>query len=365
MLSSRIAKGEITVIMEGNLCAFDNEAQKEAVYTAAAEQKTAKIVLDAKKLTEWDSTTVAFLYKLSKGRKEVDDTSLPKDLAHLVQLALRVDRKPPEAKDNQQEFLEKVGEESLNAYTSFCRGARFIQDSLKSMIRLVSGRAIMRKVDFLFALEGCSYQAVGIISLISFMVGLILAFVGAIQMQTFGVEIYVSSLVAIAMTRIMGAIMAGIVMSGRTGASYAATIGTMQVNEEVDALRTMGIPTTDFLVLPRISALMITMPFLTMLSDLMGMIGGAVVGTVMLGFSVDEYWQYTEKALKMSNFLLGILHGFVYGYIIALCGCYYGVHCGRNADSVGVATTKAVVASIVWMIVITGILTVIIEEAGA
>ena len=110
---------------------------------------------------------------------------------------------------------------------------------------------------------------------------------------------------------------------------------------------------------------MITMPFLTMLSDLMGMIGGAVVGTVMLGFSVDEYWQYTEKALKMSNFLLGILHGFVYGYIIALCGCYYGVHCGRNADSVGVATTKAVVASIVWMIVITGILTVIIEEAGA
>ena len=278
MLSSRIAKGEITVIMEGNLCAFDNEAQKEAVYTAAAEQKTAKIVLDAKKLTEWDSTTVAFLYKLSKGRKEVDDTSLPKDLAHLVQLALRVDRKPPEAKDNQQEFLEKVGEGSLNAYTSFCRGVRFIQDSLKSMIRLVSGRAIMRKVDFLFALEGCSYQAVGIISLISFMVGLILAFVGAIQMQTFGVEIYVSSLVAIAMTRIMGAIMAGIVMSGRTGASYAATIGTMQVNEEVDALRTMGIPTTDFLVLPRISALMITMPFLTMLSDLMGMIGGAVVG---------------------------------------------------------------------------------------
>ena len=110
-------------------------------------------------------------------------------------------------------------------------------------------------------------------------------------MQTFGVEIYVSSLVAIAMTRIMGAIMAGIVMSGRTGASYAATIGTMQVNEEVDALRTMGIPITDFLVLPRISALMITMPFLTMLSDLMGMIGGAVVGTVMLGFSIDEYWQ--------------------------------------------------------------------------
>ena len=365
MLSCQVLTGEVKVILEGNLCSYDNEAEKAQIYATIAEQKKSKISFDAKKLTDWDSTTVGFLYKLSKGRKEIDVTSLPKDLAHLLQLALKVDRKPPEAKDEKQDFFEKVGENSINGYKSFCQGVSFIKDSMKSMLRLLSGRAIMRKVDFLFALEGCSYQAVGIISLISFMVGLILAFVGAIQMQTFGVEIYVSSLVAIAMTRIMGAIMAGIVMSGRTGASYAATIGTMQVNEEVDALRTMGIPITDFLVLPRISALMITMPFLTMLSDLMGMIGGAVVGTVMLGFSIDEYWQYTEKALKMSNFLLGILHGFVYGYIIALCGCYYGVHCGRNANSVGVATTKAVVASIVWMIVITGILTVIIEEAGA
>ena len=158
--------------------------------------------------------------------------------------------------------------------------------------------------------------------------------------------------------------MAGIVMAGRTGASYAATIGTMQVNEEIDALKTMGVPTTDFLVLPRLAALIVTLPFLTLLSDVMGIIGGAVVGVLTLGIPWQEYWKYTYNALTLNNFWLGIFHGFVYGWIISLCGCYYGIYSGRNADSVGVATTNAVVSSIVWMIVVTGFLTVFFQEVN-
>ena len=368
MISYQNSSKELTILLEGDICGYDDKDLKTELYRTVKETAQKKIIVEAQGLKSWDSTLVGMVYEIAKQKSPtatLEYNHVPKNLIHLVELALSVDRKPPVDTAIKSSFLDVVGQQSLEKYKSFCASLAFIKTCFFSIMRLVSGRAIMRKVDFLFALEGCSYQAVGIISLISFMVGLILAFVGAIQMKMFGVEIYVSSLVAIAMTRIMGAIMAGIVMAGRTGAAYAATIGTMQVNEEVDALRTMGIPIHDFLVLPRLSALMLTMPFLTMLSDIMGIIGGAAVGVLMLDFSIEEYWQYTQNALKMSNFLLGLLHGFVYGLIIASCGCYYGVHCGRNADSVGVATTKAVVSSIVWMIVITGILTVIIEEAGA
>ena len=180
----------------------------------------------------------------------------------------------------------------------------------------------------------------------------------------FGAEIYVSSLVALAVTRVMGAIMAGVIVAGRTGASYAATLGSMQVNEEIDALKTMGVSPFDFLVLPRVLALSLMMPLLIVYADLMGILGGAFVGILMLGLSPDDYFRMTLKALLMRNVLIGIVHGAVYGVIISLCGCYRGVTCGRNASAVGFATTSAVVDSIVFMTVATAVLTVIFSVCG-
>lgn len=148
-----------------------------------------------------------------------------------------VDRKPSRPRSVRLPWLEALGNFGLSVWQSIKKGIGFIRRSLKSFHRWLAASAVMRKVDFLFALQDCSYKAVGIVSLVSFMVGLILAFVGAVQLKTFGAQIYVASLVAIGMTRIMGAIMVGIIMAGRTGASYAATIGTMQVNEEIDALK--------------------------------------------------------------------------------------------------------------------------------
>ena len=158
--------------------------------------------------------------------------------------------------------------------------------------------------------------------------------------------------------------MTGIIMAGRTGASYAANIGTMQVNEETDALKTMGISVCDFLVLPRLMALILTMPLLTILADFMGIIGGGFVGVVLLDIPFYEYLKFSLEAFSVGNFLVGIFHGFVFGIVIALCGCYFGVRCGKNADSVGKATTCAVVTSIVWMIVVTGIITLIFQVLG-
>lgn len=365
-LTFNLTKQTLELELSGNFSGYDNETEKTALFNAAAKAKN--ILVKTSGLGRWDSTLVVILYELAKraGRQKIsyDFSSLPENLHRLVSLALEVDRNPPSPPDRTTPWLEALGGWGLNIYTGFVSGLKFLGRLLSSIGRFLTGKAVMRPVDFLFALEDCGYRAVAIVSLVSFMVGLILAFVGAIQLQTFGAQIYVASLVTIGMTRIMGAIMAGIIMAGRTGASYAAAIGTMQVNEEVDALKTMGIPVTDFLVLPRTLSLLITMPVLTVLADFMGIFGGTFVGTVMLDISLQEYIKYSVDTFELDNFLVGVFHGFLYGMIISLCGCYYGVNSGRNADSVGMAATKAVVSAIVWMIVVTGILTFIFKVLG-
>lgn len=368
MLEYVIDGKTVTLNLKGSYIGYDDEAAKSRFFEAVKSAAPKEVVIEAAHLQKWDSTLVVILYELAgeAARRpfKIVYRSFPENLQRLIALALAVDRKPEKSRFKKLPWVEFIGARTLIVYNSILKGLGFIRKVMHSVVRFMNGRAIMRKVDFLFAMEDCSYKAVGIVALVSFMVGLILAFVGAIQLKTFGAQIYVASLVAIGMTRIMGAIMVGIIMAGRTGASYAATIGTMQVNEEIDALKTMGIPIADFLVLPRIMALTLTMPFLTILADAAGVAGGAAVGVFMLGIPAPEYWKYSFDALNMTNFWVGIFHGFVFGIVIALCGCYYGVNCGRNADSVGIATTKAVVSAIVWMIVMTGIITWIFEALG-
>ncbi len=358
----------LNIILKGDYLNYDDNFTKATLLAKLKNSRIKKIYINAKKLVNWDSTLVVIfveLFKLAKQKNiQVVTKDIPQNLYNLVKLAVVVDRKPEQQHQKPEDLLEKVGSKTIELWQSINRGWGFIKDILNSLKRYMFRSAIFREIDFLFALEDCSYKAVGIVSLVSFMVGLILAFVGAIQLKVFGAQIYVASLVVIAMTRIMGAIMVGVVMAGRTGAQYAATIGTMQVNEEIDALKTMGSSVTDFLVLPRIIALTITIPLLTVLADAMGILGGMAVGTGMLDIVPEEYWNYTLKALKFNNFWVGLFHALVFGIIISLCGCYFGIYCGRNADSVGKATTQAVVYSIVWMIVATGIITFLLQVVG-
>ena len=180
----------------------------------------------------------------------------------------------------------------------------FLGDVTLSIWRLILGRAGMRMQDFIEAMYECGVRALPIISITSLLFGLILAFVGAVQLTQFGAQIYVAGLVGIGMLRVMGAVMVGVVMSGRVGAAYAAMIGTMQVNEEVDALTTLGISPIDFLVLPRMLALMLMVPLLTVYADLMGILGGYVVGVSMLGLSSAEYLNAT---MQMVSFVHGLI----------------------------------------------------------
>jgi len=192
----------------------------------------------------------------------------------------------------------------------------------------------------------------------------ILAFIGAIQLMMFGAQIYVADLVGIAMVRVMGAVMVGIVMAGRTGAAFAAQLGTMQGNEEIDALKTMGVSPMEFLVLPRMLALVLMMPLLCVYADLMGVLGGLIVGVSALDIGLLQYINQTTGALKLSYFFIGIIHAIIFGVLVSLAGCLRGIQCGRSASAVGDATTSAVVTSIVAIIVATGIITVVCNMLG-
>lgn len=294
----------------------------------------------------------------------LDLSRLPQNIRDMLTLALKVENRPPKDEAPHGGLLERIGNKSFIIYKQVKSTLRFVHETNLSLLRFFSGQAIWRRKDFWFIFGDCSYKAVGIIALVSFLVGLILAFVGALQLRTFGAGIYVASMVALGMTRIMAAIMVGIIMAGRTGSSYAATLGTMQVNEEIDALKTLGIKISDYLVTPRLVSLVVTIPFLTLLADALGILGGAVVGVSFLDLSSSSYFDYSIKALSLKNILVGLMHSIVYGIIISLCGCYEGLNAGRDADSVGKATTGAVVTALVWMIVATGVLTVILEEMG-
>ncbi|MCR5194205.1 MAG: ABC transporter permease [Alphaproteobacteria bacterium] len=266
----------------------------------------------------------------------------------------------PKRQPNQSgDMFETVGTWAVNAWDNFIKSCRFIFSVFASFGRLLRGRIMFRPIDLWRELDNSGIRAVPIVCLLSFMVGLIIAFVGNMQLKLFGAEIYVAALVAISMIRILGAIMTGIIMAGRTGASYAAEIGSMRANQEIDALETMGISPIDFLVMPRLLALTITMPILTIIADIVAIFGGMVVAITIMNVSVAEYWRTTLEWLSFNNFAVGVLHGWLFGWVIAITGCFCGMNSKKNASGVGRATTNAVVNGIIGCVITTAVLTII------
>jgi len=324
------------------------------------------IAFDTRDLGSWDSGLLTFLIKIfeacAKAKIEVVKEGLPEGVRKLIDLATAVPERKGARKETRKEaFLSMVGGEAVAFYGSLLEILDFLGESTLAFARLLRGKASFRRSDLTLLLEECGAQALPIVSLISVLVGLILAFVGAIQLKLFGAQVYVADIVAIAMVRVMGAIMTGIIMAGRTGAAFAAQIGTMQVNEEIDALKTMGISPVEFLVLPRMIALIIMMPLLCLYADLMGILGGLIVGVGMLDINPIEYLNRTQETLTLTTLWIGLFHSAVFGVLVALSGCLRGMQCGRSASDVGYAATSAVVTSIVSIIVATAIITFLCE----
>jgi len=335
---------------------------------AIVDARISNVRLESTELVRWDSSLLVFLCQVVKAAKERSipvQTALPHGLDRMLKLAFAVPPKEGSGRENHKEQLfARVGACVLGLLPRIGDFLSFLGELVFSFRRLLLGKTQMRLQDLFSAMHECGIQALPIISLTSLLFGLILAFVGAVQLTQFGAQIYVAGLVGIGMLRVMGAIMVGVVMSGRVGAAYAALIGTMQVNEEVDALSTLGVSPHDFLVLPRVLALMGMVPLLTLYADLMGLVGGFMVGTLMLDLNPMEYLNATVTMVPFKHVIVGLVYGTTFGGIVALFGCYHGIRCGRSAQAVGQATTTAVVHSIVGIIVATAVITIVCNVLG-
>ena len=328
-----------------------------------------RIIFDASQLSGWDSGLVSFLEGVSescRARSIAEDRSgLPAGVRRLMALAEAVPEKQgAKSPEGRRLFFERVGNLTIDYGRAAGEVMAFVGNLSVTAAKFLLRRARFRTVDLLENIQDCGAKAVGIVTLISFLVGVILAFMGAVQLQQFGAAIYVADLVGIGMLREMGAMMTAIIMSGRTGAAFAAQLGTMKVTQETDALTTMGISPLEFLVLPRVIALVLMMPLLCLYSDFMGILGGAFVGVAMLGLSLTSYLRETISALSLTNLFIGLIKATVYGGLIAMAGCLKGFQCGSSSSAVGDAATRAVVSSIVLVVVACGVFAFITNLLG-
>ena len=336
----------------------------EVMTEMRAGPKVRQIAFEAGELKGWDSGLLTFLIRVmdlcSAADIAVEKEGLPKGVQRLLSLATAV----PERKGARREaarisFVEKVGDSAIAFWRSILEMLEFIGEASVAFARVFTGKAQFRPSDLFLTIQECGAQALPIVSLISLLVGLILAFIGAIQLKIFGAQIYVASLVGIGMVRALAAVMTGIIMAGRTGAAFAAQLGTMQVNEEIDALKTLGVSPMEFLVLPRMLALFFMMPLLSLYADLMGILGGLIIGVSMLDLNFMEYFIKTRESVSMNDLWVGVFSAAVFGVLVALAGCMRGMQCGRSASAVGEATTSAVVTSIVSIVVAMALITVV------
>jgi phospholipid/cholesterol/gamma-HCH transport system permease protein len=320
-------------------------------------------------LGDWDSGLLTYIAGISKYCAErgiaVDGSALPPGVQGLLAMALAVPEQKLAPRDTlPQGIFALTGSAALEFIRGVPQMLAFLGEVMLSLLRLVSGRARFRARDLWLEIEEVGPRALPIVSVISFLVGLILAYLGADQLKLVGAQIFIADLVAIGMVREVGALMTGIIIAGRTGAAFAAQLGTMQVNEEIDAYKTLGISAIDFLVLPRMLALMLMVPLLTLYSGFIGMLAGLLVSVTIFDIGVFEYYTETLRALEFKQFAVGLSKGTVYGAMIAFAGCLRGMQCGRSAEAVGHAATSAVVTAILLITIAASIMTVVYYQLG-
>lgn len=328
-----------------------------------------RLVFSTEALGHWDSLLMTVLIRLvdygAQQDIDVDTTTLPEGIQGLLSLVYAVpERAGARRHETKMPWFEVIGNGGIRIFKDSQALVAFIGETTLSVFALTRGKARFRWVDLWTNIQDCGPSALPIVTLISLLVGLILAFVGAVQLALFGAQIYIADLVGLGMTREMGGLMAAIIMSGRTGASYAAQLGTMQVNSEIDALKTMGFDPMEFLVLPRILALVLIMPLLCLYADLMGIIGGALVTVSFFDVSLVEYLNRTASAVHLTDFSIGVAKCAVFGVLIALSGCMRGMQCGRSASAVGDAATSAVVTGIIFIVIADSLMTVMCNRLG-
>ncbi len=327
-----------------------------------------KLTLSVQNVSDWDSRLPAYLLKIcrfcSAQNIPVHYDFNDSGLTQLLNLALTVPEQTNDQTSQKQSLLHHLGVGVLRVHYNFRALTEFIGAIVLSVFDLLRGQARFRLVDLWRHIQEAGPEALPIVGLISLLVGLILAFVGAVQLAMFGAEIYIADLVGLGTVREMGALMTAVIMTGRTGASYAAQLGTMMVNSEIDALQTMGISPMTFLVLPRMLALFLMMPLLCLYADLVGIVGGGLITVSFFEVSWPQYIHEISRSVHFHDFGVGLFKSTVFAILIALAGCMRGMQCGRSASAVGEATTAAVVDSIIFIVIADSVMTLICDRLG-
>lgn len=315
----------------------------------------------------WDSSLLLFLFEVEQWcvatGATFDARALPKKIRSLLeQLMTSHGRSVPE--DRSPSFLGIVGEATMELTHKVRTMLQFVGEVVIGVMRVWKRPGKFRWRDCLDEMLQCGAMALPIVSVISFLVGVTLAYTGALVLRQYGGDIYVADLIGMAVCREMGAVMTAVVLAGRTGAAFAATLGNMKANEEIDALETLGISPVDFLVLPRMLALAVMMPLLTLYADALGILGGMTVASAVLNIPPAAYWVEMGTIVGLSDVSVGVIKALSFGLIVGFSGCLRGLQAERSAAGVGRAATSAVVTSILLIVVADAVFAVLFNVVG-
>jgi phospholipid/cholesterol/gamma-HCH transport system permease protein len=368
-----VADGVLTVTLAGAWRLTEAHPEWSAVVAAAqadgaAQPHTVRIVAEA--IEEWDSSLPLFVREARKGAEAVganfEARGLPAGAEQLERtLAAEATKAPPApAPAPLPDLFTAVGNVVNGLGGEWREFSRLVGECSFSIARFFRGQAQFRWRDCLLEMQLSGGQALPIVGVIAVLTGVILAYQAAAQLRQFGADIFVADMVGIAMVREMGPLMTAVVLSGRTGAAFAATLGSMKANEEIDALQTLGVSPVDFLVMPRILALCSMLPLLVLFANALGIVGGLIIALGILDIPANLYWTETKSFVDLSDLFTGLIKAATYGTLIGLSGCLRGMQAERSAGGVGQAATSAVVTSIFLIIVANAIFAVLFNILG-
>ena len=329
--------------------------------------RPARLIVDASRLTYCDGAGVALLLELRRHQQSRRQTyeiqSLDPAYHALLDLYGRSAGERPQSVAPSESPLEQIGRATAAILKDIVVLIAFVGQLSAALARAALRPRLVRWKDAFLAAELAGVNALPIISLLGFLLGLIMAFQSAIPMQQFGAEIYVANLIGLSMLRELGPLLTAIILAGRSGSAFAAELGTMKVNEELDALTTMGLEPVRFLVVPRVIAAVAMTPLLSVFAGLLGLIGGAVV-MLSMGFPLVTYIIQVKSAVAVGDLIGGLGKSFVFGIVVAAIGCQRGLQTKSGAGAVGDSTTSAVVSGLVLITVVDGVFAVIFYCLG-
>lgn len=330
-------------------------------------KKLSRVRLRADGVERWDSSLLLFVFEMQEwcrvAKVACDTDTLPEKVRSLLtQLAASHVTSVPH--DRSRNFFAVVGEATMELTDKARDFVQFFGECVIGAVKLLKRPDKFRWRDCLEEMQQCGAMALPIVSLIAFLVGVTLAYIGALVLRQYGGDIYVADLIGMAMVREMGAVMTGVVLAGRTGAAFAATLGNMKANEEIDALETLGISPVQFLVMPRLLALTVMMPLLALYANALGILGGMAVSAAVLNIPPAAYWVEMGTIVTLSDVSAGVVKAVAFGVIVGLSGCLRGLQADRSAAGVGRAATSAVVTSILLMVVADAVFAVLFNVIG-